>query len=175
LFVFGVCEEEIDFIFKQVVNDPDSSPLAPFLCRPSNLPKSAASANDISCLWVEGKDHLETSVGRVIKQIRDLLGENWSLDELHMTYYTSLAHGAKLYFRPSSAFTHIHERLARDVRMPVTDAAGWVLSASLRCALCFSRFGMSRSLQIFRASMSLTSACLGTDERLFLVWLPHHE
>jgi len=30
-------------------------------------------------------------------------------------------------------------------------------------------FGMSRSLQIFWASMSLTSACLGTDERLFFV------
>ena len=54
-------------------------------------------------------------------------------------------------------------------------AGGLVLSASLRGLYVFRGFGISRSLQIFCASMSLTSVCLGTDERLFFVGLPHHE
>jgi hypothetical protein len=67
--------------------------LTPSLRRPSNLPKSTASANNISCFWVEGKDDLKSSVVGIIKQVGDLLGENLSFDKVHMIYYTSLAHG----------------------------------------------------------------------------------
>ena len=96
MLIFWVSEEKIDLIlFQQIVNDSDPSPLAPSLRRPSNLPKSTASANDISCFWVEGKDDLKSSVCGIIKQVGDLLGENLSFDKVHMMNYTSLAHGGK--------------------------------------------------------------------------------
>lgn len=92
LFIFWVGQQKVDFIvLYQVVNDANSTVLSSPLCRPANLPQTATTTYNVSRFWLEGEGDLKTSVIGVHQKRIDLLGEDRSFDEEHMTCYTPVA------------------------------------------------------------------------------------